>query len=105
VINVNVVGAVNVLRSAAAAMVAATVRGAIVNMASLAGVTEGPNMVAYSASKAAVIGMTKSAAKDLAPHGIRVNCRSPAFIGPGSMRDRQVDLQAAAGTRVLPARP
>ena len=103
VIGVNVVGAINVLRSAAAAMVAGDARGAIVNMASMAGVTGAPNMMAYSASKAAVIGMTKSAAKDLAPHGIRVNCVSPAFIGPGAMWDRQVELQAAAGTQYFPS--
>lgn len=51
-------------------------------------------MVAYSASKAAVVAMTKSAAKDLAPQSIRVNSISPAFIGPGAMWDRQVELQA-----------
>ena len=47
--------------------------------------------------------MTKSAAKDLAPHRIRVNSVSPAFIGPGAMWDRQVELQAAAGTQYFPA--
>ena len=51
-------------------------------------------MVAYSASKAAVIALTKTAAKDLAAHSIRVNSISPAFIGPGQMWDRQVQLQA-----------
>jgi NAD(P)-dependent dehydrogenase (short-subunit alcohol dehydrogenase family) len=51
----------------------------------MAGVTGAPNMVAYSASKAAVIAMAKSAAKDLAPAGIRVKAVSPAFIGPGRM--------------------
>ena len=53
-------------------------------------------MPAYSASKAAVIGLTKAAAKDLAPRGIRVNAVSPAFIGPGRMWDTQVTRQAAA---------
>jgi NAD(P)-dependent dehydrogenase (short-subunit alcohol dehydrogenase family) len=105
VINVNVTGALNVMTTAAAVMVAAGIPGAIVNAASMAGVTGAPNMVAYSASKAAIIGMTKSAAKDLAPHGIRVNCTSPAFIGPGAMWERQVELQAAADTQYFPPDP
>ncbi len=105
VINVNVVGAITVMTSAAAAMVAAGVRGSIVNMSSMAGVSGAPNMMAYSTSKAAIIGMTKSAAKDLAPHGIRVNAVSPAFIGPGAMWERQVELQAAAGTQYFPSDP
>jgi 2-dehydro-3-deoxy-L-rhamnonate dehydrogenase (NAD+) len=56
-------------------------------------------MPAYSASKGAVIGLTKAAAKDLAPSGIRVNSVSPAFIGPGRMWDTQVEQQAAAGSQ------
>ena len=103
VVDVNVVGAINVVTSAAASMVGAGIGGSIVNMSSMAGVTGAPNMIAYSASKAAVIGMTKSAAKDLAPHAIRVNSVSPAFIGPGAMWDRQIEMQAAAGTQYFPA--
>ena len=105
VINVNVIGALNVMTCAAAAMVTAGTGGAIVNMSSMAGVTGAPNMLAYSTSKAAIIGMTKSAAKDLAPHGIRVNSVSPAFIGPGPMWERQIELQAAAGTQYFPSDP
>ncbi len=102
VVAVNTTGAINVMTSAAAAMVAAEVEGAIVNMSSMAGVTGAPNMLAYSASKAAIVGMTRSAAKDLAPHGIRVNSVAPAFIGPGKMWERQVALQAAAHTHYFP---
>ena len=55
-------------------------RGAIVNLSSMWGVTGGSCEVAYSASKAAVIGYTKSLAKEVAPSGIRVNCIAPGFI-------------------------
>jgi len=96
VMDVNVNGVFHVLRAVSSRLVASRRSGAIVNVASMAGVSGAPNMSAYSASKAAVIGLTRSAAKDLAPHAIRVNAVSPAFIGPGMMWDRQVALQAAA---------
>ncbi|MEL6890309.1 MAG: SDR family NAD(P)-dependent oxidoreductase [Actinomycetota bacterium] len=92
---INVVGAFIVLRACARRLVERQLPGSIVNTASMA-FGGAPNMVAYSASKAAVIGMTKAAAKDLAPHRVRVNSLSPAFIGPGVMWDRQVELQASA---------
>jgi 2-dehydro-3-deoxy-L-rhamnonate dehydrogenase (NAD+) len=99
VIEVNVLGAMTVLAAVAREMIAAGSGGSIVNVASMAGVSGAPNMPAYSASKAAVLGLTKAAAKDLAPHGIRVNAVSPAFIGPGRMWDTQVAHQAAAGSQ------
>jgi NAD(P)-dependent dehydrogenase (short-subunit alcohol dehydrogenase family) len=98
VFTVNVLGAFTVLSSVSAAMIDAGVSGSVVCSASMAGVTGAPNMSAYSASKAAIIGLTKSAAKDLAPVGIRVNSVSPAFIGPGRMWDNQVAAQAAAAS-------
>ena len=55
-------------------------RGAIVNISSMWGVTGGSCEVAYSASKAAVIGYTKALAKEVAPSGIRVNCIAPGFV-------------------------
>jgi len=52
--------------------------GRIVNVASVAGKEGNPNASAYSASKAGVIGLTKSLGKELATRGIRVNCITPA---------------------------
>merc|ERR1712146_382375 len=66
--------------------------GVICNTASVAGLRGTPAMVAYASSKAAVIAMTVSTAKDLAPFNIRVNSISPALIGPGFMWDRQNEL-------------
>ena len=77
----------------------------VVIIASMAGVSGAPTMPAYAASMAAVIGLTKAAAKDLAPHGIRVNAVSPAFVGPGRMWDTQVARQAAAGSQYYATDP
>ncbi|MET0203956.1 MAG: SDR family NAD(P)-dependent oxidoreductase [Burkholderiaceae bacterium] len=54
--------------------------GRIVNIASVAGKEGNPNASAYSASKAAVIGLTKSLGKELAQTNIRVNCVTPAAV-------------------------
>ena len=54
--------------------------GNIVNISSMWGITGASCEVIYSASKAAVIGFTKSLAKELAPSGVRVNAVAPGFI-------------------------
>jgi 3-oxoacyl-[acyl-carrier protein] reductase len=54
--------------------------GRIVNIASVAGKEGNPNASAYSASKAAVIGLTKSLGKELATTGVLVNCVAPAVV-------------------------
>ena len=54
--------------------------GRIVNIASVAGKEGNPNASAYSASKAAVIGLTKSLGKELANTGVRANCVTPAAV-------------------------
>ena len=54
--------------------------GRVVNIASIAGKEGNPRMVPYSATKAAVIGLTKSVGKELARTGVRVNCVTPAVV-------------------------
>jgi 3-oxoacyl-[acyl-carrier protein] reductase len=61
--------------------------GHIVNIASIAGKEGNPNMCAYSAAKAAVIGFTKSLGKELATSGILVNCVTPAVIETELLRE------------------
>ena len=54
--------------------------GRVVNIASIAGKEGNPRMAPYSATKAAVIGLTKSVGKELAKTGVRVNCITPAVV-------------------------
>ena len=70
--------------------------GSIVNMASVTGVVGSPGQVAYSASKGAVISMTKSAAKELSPMGIRVNAVAPGII----KTERFEELYEASGDKI-----
>lgn len=71
--------------------------GAIVNVSSIWGVTGGSCEVAYSASKAALIGLTKALAKELGPSNIRVNCIAPGVIDTDMNRNLSPDDLAALG--------
>lgn len=70
--------------------------GSIVNMASLTGIVGSPGQVAYSASKGAVVAMTKSAAKELSPMGIRVNAVAPGII----KTERFEELYEVSGDKI-----
>ena len=82
---VNVLGAVYAIKHAAKHMRAQN-SGAIVNTASVAGIRSGAGLNAYSASKAAVINFTKTAACDLGGYNIRVNAVCPGLIETGMTR-------------------
>lgn len=83
VLETNVTGPFMVLRGMAPLMIESGRRGAFVNIASGASVVVGPTGVPYSVSKAALAMLTRGAALELAPHGIRVNAVGPGFV-PGS---------------------
>jgi NAD(P)-dependent dehydrogenase (short-subunit alcohol dehydrogenase family) len=68
-------------------------KGVIVNTASLAGKVGAPLLAHYSASKFAVLGWTQGLAREMAPHGIRVNAVCPGFVRT-SMQEREVIWEA-----------
>lgn len=85
-LDVNIVGTALVTR-AAVPLIAKSGGGAIVNLGSISSFVAQPNFVTYSATKAAILQMTKNLALDLAPLGIRVNCVCPGTILTRASRD------------------
>lgn len=86
VLDVNVVGTALCSRFAADAIAEAG-GGAIVNLASISSFVAQPGFLTYSATKAAILQMTRNMALDLAPRGIRVNCVCPGTILTRASRD------------------
>lgn len=79
VLQVNLVGSFYCLQAAAKLMMKQRF-GSIVSLASVAGQIGNPGQANYAASKAGLIALTKTAAKELAPRGVRVNAVAPGFI-------------------------
>lgn len=90
VININLNGLYYCNRAVIPLMLAGGY-GRIVNMASVAGKEGNPNAAAYSTSKAAIIGLTKSLGKELAETPVRVNCVAPAVVDTPLLEQMSVE--------------
>jgi 3-oxoacyl-[acyl-carrier protein] reductase len=98
VIDLNLTSTFFVSQVAAAGMVLRK-RGTIVNMSSLAAHNGGgPGALAYAAAKGGVISLTKAMAKELAPHGVRVNCVAPGLIGETQFHARYTSREVFEAT-------
>jgi len=109
-IEVNLIGSFNTMRLAASRMSKAEAapdgeRGVIINVASLAAFEGQAGQIAYAAGKGGVVGMMTPAARDLAPHGIRVMTIAPGtFATPAVMGLPPETRQSLAGAALFPAR-
>ena len=89
VLDTNLKGAFNMIRHCAGLFIRNR-EGCIINITSVAGIMGNAGQCNYSASKAGLIGLTKSVARELAPKGIRCNAIAPGFIAT-DMTDNQAD--------------
>jgi 3-oxoacyl-[acyl-carrier protein] reductase len=89
---VNVVGAINCARSAIKIMMRART-GRIINLASVVAEMGNPGQTVYSASKAALIGLTKTLAREYASRGITVNAVAPGFIDTDMTKNLPADAK------------
>ncbi len=98
VINTNLNGFYNVLKPIVMPMISARIKGRIITMSSVSGLAGNRGQVNYSASKAGIIGATKSLALELAKRGITVNCVAPGVIET----DMTQDLPAEEVKKIIP---
>ncbi|MCA1909912.1 MAG: 3-oxoacyl-[acyl-carrier-protein] reductase [Magnetospirillum sp.] len=101
VINVNLTAAFRLCRAAIKGMMKRR-SGRIINITSIVGVTGNPGQVNYCASKAGMIGMTKSLAQEVASRNVTVNAVAPGFIAT-AMTDELNDEQKARINAQIPA--
>ncbi len=87
VINTNLNGFYNVLKPIVMPMIQSRVKGRIIAMTSVSGITGNRGQTNYSASKAGIIGASKSLALELAKRGITVNCIAPGVIETDMTKD------------------
>ncbi len=94
VLDINLKGAFNVIKASVKVLMKQRY-GVIINMTSVAGVMGNPGQANYSASKAGLIGLTKSVAKELASRNIRCNAVAPGFIQTEMTDKLKDDIKSA----------
>ena len=100
VLSINLKGVWQCTKSVGKVMLKAR-KGSIVNIASVVGVMGNAGQANYSASKAGVIGLTKTSAKEFAPRGVRVNAVAPGYIRT-AMTDKLTDEQRQRMQDLIP---
>jgi 3-oxoacyl-[acyl-carrier protein] reductase len=93
VISTNLTGVYNVTKAFSPHFLKAR-KGRIVNISSVIGLIGNAGQTSYAASKAGIIGLTKSLAKEFAPRGITVNAVAPGYIATAMTDDLGADIQA-----------
>ena len=101
VIEVNLTSGFRLIRAALRGMMKRR-HGRIIGITSVVGVTGNPGQANYAATKAGMIGMSKSLAQEVASRGITVNCVAPGFIAT-PMTDELPEAQKEALTQAIPA--
>lgn len=99
VLDVNLKGAFHTIRAVARQMMKSRY-GRIINIASVVGLTGNPGQANYVAAKAGLIGLTKSAARELASRGITVNAVAPGYIAAGMTEHLSQDMGDAYLSRI-----
>jgi 3-oxoacyl-[acyl-carrier protein] reductase len=101
VLHVNLTSAFTLCRAAIRGMIKRR-HGRIINITSISGIMGNPGQANYAASKAGMIGMTKSIAREVAPRGITANCIAPGFIKT-AMTQALNEKQIEAIQQVIPS--